>query len=220
MEINKDNVGKRIKKIRVDRGWSLEAFGEKIEDPPVKPGIISRWENGKSLPNNQRIKAIADLGGITVDELLYGSKNEVLNDLIITTYKDFSSDNYLYWLQKRPQDFEKILSRIKEKLSTIKRDNLINKSDIYKDKIEEWLEGELYRGERNDKNTIDYLNIIVFDALFTLEDFIDDPLTKEAVKKGNISKKTYEEVINLHDFLNKTRDHYLSLRNKFITDND
>ncbi|MCW1031120.1 helix-turn-helix domain-containing protein, partial [Streptococcus anginosus] len=95
-----------------------------IEDPPVKPGIISRWENGKSLPNNQRIKAIADLGGITVDELLYGSKNEVLNDLIITTYKDFSSDNYLYWLQKRPQDFEKILSRIKEKLSTIKRDNL------------------------------------------------------------------------------------------------
>ncbi|MDK6291402.1 helix-turn-helix transcriptional regulator [Aerococcus urinae] len=90
MDINKDKVGKRIKKIRTDRGWSLEVYGEKIEDPPVKPGIISRWENGKSLPNNQRIKAIADIGGITVDELLHGNQKDRLFNLLCSAIDENS----------------------------------------------------------------------------------------------------------------------------------
>lgn len=78
MKVDKNFVGNRIKEIRLSHGWSLEAFGEKLENPPVKPGIISRWENGISLPNNKRLKAIADLANITVEELLHGQQDKKL----------------------------------------------------------------------------------------------------------------------------------------------
>ncbi|KAA9301940.1 MULTISPECIES: helix-turn-helix domain-containing protein [Aerococcus] len=78
MKVDKNLVGNKIKEIRLSHGWSLEIFGEKLENPPVKPGIISRWENGISLPNNKRLKAIADLAGITVEELLQGEKPELI----------------------------------------------------------------------------------------------------------------------------------------------
>ncbi|OFN02614.1 hypothetical protein HMPREF2626_01505 [Aerococcus sp. HMSC062A02] len=63
-------LGQKIKSVRESKGWTQQQLGEILGNPPVKPGIISRWENGISLPNNKRLKAIADLAGTTVDDLL------------------------------------------------------------------------------------------------------------------------------------------------------
>ncbi|MCY3031372.1 helix-turn-helix domain-containing protein [Aerococcus sp. Group 1] len=219
METNKESVGKRIKKIRMDHGWSLELFGEKIETPPVKPGIISRWENGKSLPNNRRIKAIADLGGISVDELLYGTKEEILKNLIDSTYKEFTNENYLFNLQNRPQDFKKLLTKINEKLQYIKRENLINDSERYKNIIESWLEEELYRDERNNYNVIDYLATLMAETVDNLHDFLNDPLTKEAIKKSEIDDKVLSETKAIYNLLIEKRLYYLSLRDKYNNKN-
>lgn len=71
-EINKKNVGNRIFSIRKSLGYTMKEFGQKIGTPTASDSIVSRWENGKSLPNNERLKKIAELGNITVDELLYG----------------------------------------------------------------------------------------------------------------------------------------------------
>jgi len=70
-EINNIQIGNRIKKIRRDKGLTTEEFAL-IFDPPASKGTVSKWENGKYLPNNSRLVEIADLGGISVDELLYG----------------------------------------------------------------------------------------------------------------------------------------------------
>lgn len=97
METDKIAVGKRIKNIRQENGYSMKEFGieigKLISTDRVKEGIISRWENGISLPNNERLKAIANLGNTTVDALLYGSLNERVGNLINAA---IDSDNPKY----------------------------------------------------------------------------------------------------------------------------
>ena len=62
-------VGNRIKNIRLGLGLTMEEFG-KLFDEPAAQSIISRWEVGKSVPNANRLKKIAELGNTTVQELL------------------------------------------------------------------------------------------------------------------------------------------------------
>lgn len=73
--INKIAVGARIREIRLARGMTLEEFGNLFS---ASKSIASRWEKGKSIPNNNRIKAIADMANISVQELLYGMKEKVM----------------------------------------------------------------------------------------------------------------------------------------------
>ena len=73
--INKIAVGARIREIRLARGMTLEEFGNLFS---ASKSIASRWEKGKSIPNNIRIKAIADMANISVQELLYGTQEKVM----------------------------------------------------------------------------------------------------------------------------------------------
>lgn len=73
MEVNKKEVGTRIKSIRISLGLTTQEFAQGFLQSASK-GTVSKWENGHYLPNNQRIKEIASFGGITVDELLYGKE--------------------------------------------------------------------------------------------------------------------------------------------------
>lgn len=67
------STGERIKDIRLENGYTLKAFGieigKRLESERVKEGIISRWENDISLPNSERLKVIAEIGGTSVEEL-------------------------------------------------------------------------------------------------------------------------------------------------------
>ncbi len=60
-------LGQRIKEIRINQGLSMEEFGKLLD---ASKGNVSMWESGKVTPNNLRLKAIADIAGISVDELL------------------------------------------------------------------------------------------------------------------------------------------------------
>ncbi len=69
------DLGQRIKNIRINLGKSMDDFG-KMFSPNVTKGTISKWENGKYLPNNVRLKKIAQMGNMTVEELLGDSFSE------------------------------------------------------------------------------------------------------------------------------------------------
>lgn len=74
-------VGQRIKSIRLRLGMTTDDFG-KLFIPTASKGTISKWENGRYLPNNTRLVKIADLGGITVDKLLYGKSVDPVVELL------------------------------------------------------------------------------------------------------------------------------------------
>lgn len=85
--IDKEAVGARIKQIRMNKGYTLEAFGKLFG---AKKGNVQQWEKGRSLPNKERITTISKIADMTVNELIYGSIDEfIVNnfDLLINNYK-------------------------------------------------------------------------------------------------------------------------------------
>lgn len=69
--MNKKAIGQRIQLIRLERGMTLEEFGKIFN---TSKGIISRWENGVSIPNPERLKKIAEISGKSVEYILYGER--------------------------------------------------------------------------------------------------------------------------------------------------
>lgn len=67
--INKTKVGQRIKAIRLAKGMNQKEFAKYTL---VTVTGVQYWEYGKNLPSKERLKIIADLAGITVQELLEG----------------------------------------------------------------------------------------------------------------------------------------------------
>lgn len=63
-----NHTGEKIKEIRLSLGMTLEEFGKLLN---AGKSNVRKWEIGASLPNPERIKNIAKLGGMTVEQLLY-----------------------------------------------------------------------------------------------------------------------------------------------------
>lgn len=112
MESNPNKVGQRIKDIRTNKiGVSMSKFAEiinvKLGSTKIKSGTVSNWETGKNLPNNERLSVIADLGEMTVDELLYGDDLEKIitlaNEIINNNIKNNYDQEYKFFYN--PQHF-------------------------------------------------------------------------------------------------------------------
>ena len=67
--INKPRVGVRIKDIRMEKGMTTKEFGALFG---ASDSNVTSWEKGRTLPNKERLKNIADLAGMTVQQLLEG----------------------------------------------------------------------------------------------------------------------------------------------------
>ena len=67
--INKPRVGQRIKAIRLEKGMTTKEFGSLFG---ASDSNVTSWEKGRTLPNKERLRKIADLAGMTVQKLLEG----------------------------------------------------------------------------------------------------------------------------------------------------
>lgn len=56
---------------------SQTRFGE-LFNPTASRSSVKKWESGKTLPNDARLKTLAFLGGTSIDYLLYGDFTESL----------------------------------------------------------------------------------------------------------------------------------------------
>jgi len=163
--MDKNEIGKRIRKIRTELGMTMEEFGKKIDD--VKSGVVSNWENGKQLPNKKRLKAIADLSDISVDSLLYGDLKEriekIADDYIQNEIKlNNNNDIKVYYDKYRFNDLViKVFIEIREKqlkLNTVYTDRDI--LDVLKRFISNELSFEKYQ-PYNNKNALFLTNDIL-----------------------------------------------------------
>jgi transcriptional regulator with XRE-family HTH domain len=60
-------IGQRITKLRKRRGWTQEMFADKAG---VHARHVSRWETDRMKPSGRTLKRLADLFGVSLDELL------------------------------------------------------------------------------------------------------------------------------------------------------
>ncbi|MGT2834850.1 helix-turn-helix domain-containing protein [Streptococcus hyointestinalis] len=131
--VNKKAVGARIRKIRLEKGMTLEEFGKLMG---ADKGIVSRWENGTSVPKAERLKTVAKLGDMTVEELLNGSPRYDW-DKVEENLRDSYSFTIAGDLYSIPFE-EKIFSKLKNTLENIE-DVTFSSDDIltfYQDCIE------------------------------------------------------------------------------------
>ena len=66
------NIGEIIRKYRRMKDWTQEQFAEKLD---VSYQSVSRWENGLTYPDIEFLPTIAELFGISMDELMGLSKS-------------------------------------------------------------------------------------------------------------------------------------------------
>lgn len=154
MEINKDDVGFRISNIRKRLGLNQELFGKKINQ--AHKSLVSKWEKGQSLPNNERLKLIAELGGISVDELLYGSFENRVIQLISNYINENENAPYSVLLLEKDNQLNVVLHNVLNFiLSTQFHKNLDN--DKLMNIIDEQITKEFIRGEYSNENAISYI---------------------------------------------------------------
>jgi len=89
-------------------GLSQEALSEKIG---VSRQAVSKWETGDALPEVTKLKALAELFGVTVDFLLSEDETEYKVPTEEPSYKGSFLDRYLDALDELP---DKIFAFIKK----------------------------------------------------------------------------------------------------------
>lgn len=68
-----NTIGKRIASLRRGKGLTQDEISEMMG---VSPQAVSKWENDQSCPDITSLPQLAEILGITVDELLSGKKAE------------------------------------------------------------------------------------------------------------------------------------------------
>ena len=71
--MDQKNIGKFIKKIRNENNLTQKDLADKLG---VTYQAVSKWENGKNIPDLSIIKQLCDEFNIDIDELLNGEKKE------------------------------------------------------------------------------------------------------------------------------------------------
>lgn len=70
------NIGKSIKKYRVEKGITQEQLAERLH---VTRQAVSNWEIGKTQPDIETLSTLAECFEISVEELIYGKAPQSSN---------------------------------------------------------------------------------------------------------------------------------------------
>ena len=62
----------KLAELRKQRGWSQEELGERLG---VTRQTVSKWELGSTTPEMEKLAAMGELFGITLDELVRGGES-------------------------------------------------------------------------------------------------------------------------------------------------
>lgn len=97
-------LGARIKAYRIEKGLTQNEFADAVG---ATSSAVRNWEKGRNKPNKERLRNIADFLGITVNELLYGSSENYIKEVLendieegsrffqaVIEYKTHTSDLY------------------------------------------------------------------------------------------------------------------------------
>ena len=104
---NKKAVGSRIKQIRTNKGYTLESFGKLFG---ASKSNVQKWETGFTLPNKERLASISKIADLTVNELMYGSIDEYLENNFQNLLKKTNIKNVEF-------DEKKIIDKILNSIS-------------------------------------------------------------------------------------------------------
>lgn len=104
-----NEIGRRIALARKSRGWTQEDLGERSGHHKQS---ISEWERGNRTPQIDTLGKLADAFGITLEELVYGTKPKPISDL-----SEEAKDQIIAYLRLATQLLEEAPDRVKDRVS-------------------------------------------------------------------------------------------------------
>ncbi len=137
--MNKKRMGQFLKKLRNEENWSQEdvsnKFLEKYYDVSVK--AISDWENGKTIPEIEKMEFLSKLYNVTIDEILDGDEFQEKNyyeQYIFANqnwYQIYGASDGIF--KTRQEQIIKVIKRFKELLiKKINDDETRNENSEFK----------------------------------------------------------------------------------------
>lgn len=94
--MNQENIGKFIAKLRKEKKLTQEQLAEKLG---VTDKSISRWENGKTMPDYSVVQQLCEILEVTVVELLNGEVDKTNEGCIID----------LLWVKEKLKTFKFVI---------------------------------------------------------------------------------------------------------------
>lgn len=93
--MNNEKIGNFIKSLRIKNNFSQSDLAEKIH---IGREAISKWENGKTIPDAQNLIILSEIFGVSIDELIYGKyitkeNKEEAKDIYLKIYDDRNKIN-------------------------------------------------------------------------------------------------------------------------------
>ncbi len=107
--MEKKTIGKFIAVLRKANGMTQKELGDRLF---VSDKTVSRWERDECAPELSLIPAIAEIFGITTDELLRGERNA------LDSYEE-SSDDAVKQKKKSEKQFKALLFNMKRKFDNL-----------------------------------------------------------------------------------------------------
>ena len=188
--MNQDKIGNFIKSIRLDNNLTQKEFADKLG---VTYQAVSKWENGKNIPDIAILKQICDEYNIDINEILNGEKkkkkkyNPIIILIILLSLFIFFIVLLFIFTRNNDKDFE--FKTISSKCSDFK----ITGSAAYnKDKTSIFISNIEFCGNGEEEK---YKEINC-----TLYEKNDDNKKKisSCEKNNNISLKDYLKEININ----------------------
>lgn len=101
--MNQDKIGRFIASLRKEKNMTQEQLAEKLG---VTDKSVSRWENGKTMPDISLFKPLCDELGITINDLLSGERidkkdyqgkfeENIINTIDYTNKRLENKNNYI-----------------------------------------------------------------------------------------------------------------------------
>ncbi len=100
--MNQEKIGKFIAKCRKENGYTQASLAEKLG---ITDRAISKWENGKSMPDASIMLELCELLKINVNELLTGEH------IIMDNYKEAAEKNLV---EMKTQEEKEVKANKKE----------------------------------------------------------------------------------------------------------
>lgn len=97
----------RLKKLRKDNGYSLEALGEELE---LSKSVLSYYENGKRFPNITTLKRISDFFDVSFDYLVGNDRRVVSENNKTRLHMSNGEIKFIKEIRKYDMAHQKIIS--------------------------------------------------------------------------------------------------------------
>ncbi|WP_052845259.1 helix-turn-helix domain-containing protein [Enterococcus cecorum] len=206
-DYNKKEIGHRIKGIRMNKGMTLEEFGKLFG---ASKSSVLGWERGDNIPNPERLKKIAEIGGVDLDFLLNGDVfdsfkkgNEELIDFV-KTLKQWEN------LEKEELDeISKFDEALKQSLEQ-NENNINNLSNLYDGYMSD-IQDNINSIVDYQKSNIDYRKktLGICKNLLSQIDALDKIVRYITLLKNDTiivteARKHLKDVINKNDDIDKT----------------